>query len=345
MGASKSCFIACPSMDSIQTMLELIKEKLSKEGIEAFIAVEERAYGQDIFCTKICGKIIESQFCIVILDDRIEKNKYFPNPNVYYEYGMMTSLGKHIIPLQKDGQKLAFNIQSHDTIKYSETNLSAELDRAIKDAIKTTEEVRTGKKTPKHRKDIILRNIELNGYKKMNTYRWFLGDDIDDTVLTGFSAPDGKSYLLLSIVTDTARFKTLITDMAVVSRRLQTRIDDFETDNADKKREMEDEMKMQEIRDKEMVRTRTGHMRAAEFMAYGQRKLMNAIEENTRRIELIKASSFAAIVSDDAQEVADKINVEYSKMVEGTLNLPVYVGNDREITIQEQDLTFREPSL
>ena len=119
--------------------MELFSEKLAKVGIETIIAVKERAYGQDIFCTKICGKIIESKFCVTILDDSIVGGKNIPNPNVYYEYGLMTSLGKHIIPLQKEDLKLAFNIQSYDTIKYNFRNIGTELDRAIKDAIRITE--------------------------------------------------------------------------------------------------------------------------------------------------------------------------------------------------------------
>jgi hypothetical protein len=138
-GASKSCFIACPTQDELEPILELMSEKLSRAGIEPIIAVKDRAYGQDIFCTKICGKIIESRFCIVILDDAIVKEVNIPNPNVYYEYGLMTALRKHIIPLQKEDLKLAFNIQSYDTIKYSSKNVGVELDRAMKDAIKLTE--------------------------------------------------------------------------------------------------------------------------------------------------------------------------------------------------------------
>jgi len=114
LGASKSCFVACPSTEEVETMLALIIEKLTKIGVEPVIAIKERAYGQDIFCTKICGKIIESQFCLVILDDTIEpingSGANIPNPNVYYEYGLMTALGKYVIPLQKEGQELAFNI-------------------------------------------------------------------------------------------------------------------------------------------------------------------------------------------------------------------------------------------
>jgi hypothetical protein len=115
-GASKSCFIACPTDEELEPILELMSEKLTKMGVEPVIAVKERAYGQDIFCTKICGKIIESRFCAVFLDDTIINKQNIPNPNVYYEYGLMTSLRKHIIPLQKDSLKLAFNIQSYDTI-------------------------------------------------------------------------------------------------------------------------------------------------------------------------------------------------------------------------------------
>jgi hypothetical protein len=138
-GPSKSCFIACPTNDDLEPILGLMSEKLSKAGIEPIIAVKERAYGQDIFCTKICGKIIESRFCIVILDDSIKNGTNIPNPNVYYEYGLMTALRKHIIPLQKEDLELAFNIQSYDTTKYNNKNINLELDSAIRDAIRLTD--------------------------------------------------------------------------------------------------------------------------------------------------------------------------------------------------------------
>ncbi len=79
-GASKSCFIACPNDSNLDPILELLSEKLSKHGIDPVIAVRERAYGQDIFCTKICGKIIEAKFCVVFLDDMIKDNVNIPNP-------------------------------------------------------------------------------------------------------------------------------------------------------------------------------------------------------------------------------------------------------------------------
>jgi hypothetical protein len=159
IGASKSCFIACPSSSDFALVTEIIHQKLNKIGVEPVQALKDRAYGEDIFCTKICGKIIESQFCIVVLDDFPEKVKgetvYVPNPNVYYEYGLMTALGKYVIPLQKEDQKLAFNIYTHDTIKYNNSNLSVELDRALMDAKKYIEE----KKSANEGDDYLLESL------------------------------------------------------------------------------------------------------------------------------------------------------------------------------------------
>ncbi|MCL4552307.1 MAG: hypothetical protein M1305_01950 [Candidatus Marsarchaeota archaeon] len=61
-GASKSCFIACPTQDDIETVLELISEKLSKAGVEPVIAVKERSYGQDIFCIKYAVESLKVSF-------------------------------------------------------------------------------------------------------------------------------------------------------------------------------------------------------------------------------------------------------------------------------------------
>ncbi len=135
-GASKTCFIACPASEEIGLELSIITDKLQKDGIDPFIAAKERVYGEDIFCTKICGKIIESLFCIIILNDlKNGKKTAIPNPNVYYEYGMMTSMSKEIIPLLKRGQKPVFNIQSFDIIQYTPTDLSDEVEKAIKKTI------------------------------------------------------------------------------------------------------------------------------------------------------------------------------------------------------------------
>ena len=129
---SKLCFIACPASEEISLELGIIKEILRKYGIEPYIAVEQRELGKDIFCEKICGKIIEAKFCIVILNDTCnDKCISLPSSNVYYEYGLMTGLHKELIPIQKSGQKLAFNIQSFDSIIYKPSNLSSIIEEAI----------------------------------------------------------------------------------------------------------------------------------------------------------------------------------------------------------------------
>lgn len=229
-GASKSCFIACPIDERLEPILELISEKLTKVGIEPIIAVKERAYGQDIFCTKICGKIIEARFCIVILDDTITSDVNIPNPNVYYEYGLMTGLHKHIIPLQKSDLKLAFNIQSYDTIKYSSGNIGKELDRAIKDAIRVTEAEDDKPQIIDVPEMTILRRFELSGFI-LKDNKWFLSDQIEDTLFKGFGHIEERVYLYLGKIDDDDEFQTYLEDLDVLLFRTER-----------KAKEMEDEL-------------------------------------------------------------------------------------------------------
>ncbi len=225
-GASKACFIACPSETDIQPIIDLASEKLAKVGIESIVAVRERAYGQDIFCTKICGKIIEAKFCLVILDDTILNKVNIPNPNVYYEYGLMTSLNKHIIPLQKKHLKLAFNIQSHDTIKYTPANISSELDMAIKDAIKITDttKVEVEKKGSISEKSI-LRNFELAGFD-IKDDKWFLSGVIDDTGFKGLGQHEAGFYVYLGKVDEENEGKTYLEDLNVVLFRTAKKLEE-----------------------------------------------------------------------------------------------------------------------
>ncbi|MBC8468290.1 MAG: hypothetical protein H8D56_02360 [Planctomycetes bacterium] len=236
-GASKSCFVACPKEDELEPILELISEKLAKVGIEAVIAVKERAYGQDIFCTKICGKIIESKFCVVILDDEIDDGKNIPNPNVYYEYGLMTSLEKHIIPLQKENLKLAFNIQSYDTIKYNLKNIGKELDRAIRDAIKITEEGAEPKRADFISQKIILRSFELAGFK-IKSDSWFLNDVIDDTDFRGFSHNEEGFYVYLGKVDEEEELQSYLEDINIVFYRTEKKYQELDVKIGELKQEL-----------------------------------------------------------------------------------------------------------
>ena len=239
-GASKSCFIACPDEEELGPILELFTEKLAKVGIETIIAVKERAYGQDIFCTKICGKIIESKFCVTILDDAIVDGKNIPNPNVYYEYGLMTSLGKHIIPLQKEDLKLAFNIQSYDTIKYNFGNIATELDRAIKDAIKITKpEDREDTKAEGLPEKFILRNLELSGLELRDS-DWILDDAINDTGFKGFGQYDKRFYVYLGKLDDQEEMQTYLDDLNIVLYRTEKKFEELEGDIQELEKQIED---------------------------------------------------------------------------------------------------------
>jgi len=68
----------------------------AKQTLRPYVAVDQREFQKDIFCEKICTKIIESLFCIVILNDvtDVGDNVKKPNANVYYEYGLMTAFQK-----------------------------------------------------------------------------------------------------------------------------------------------------------------------------------------------------------------------------------------------------------
>lgn len=283
-GASKSCFIACPADDDMETTLALISEKLNKVGIDPIIAVKDRAYGQDIFCTKVCGKIIESQFCIVLLDEPSTPGKNIPNPNVYYEYGFMTALGKHIIPLQKEDLKLAFNIQGHEAIKYNPANLSGELDRAIKDAIKITEQCEEKPALNISEKGI-LRNFELRDIE-LKDDEWFLYKSIDDTDFKGFGQHKKVFYAYVGKIDEEKEMASYLEDLNVVlhrtSKEMQKRIDSL-------KEEEEELSKFEEEKAKNPFKV--------EINPFMEDRLKTAIKELKSKIELMKKFYIAFIVN------------------------------------------------
>jgi hypothetical protein len=136
----KLCFIACPDPKQISLELDLIKKYLEERGIKPYIAVQESALNQDVFCSKICPQIQDSLFCVVILNNvKRGGDSLEPSPNVYYEYGFMTGVGKYVIPIQKEGHKLEFNVQSLDGVKYTEENFTQKITRAIDVALKEVE--------------------------------------------------------------------------------------------------------------------------------------------------------------------------------------------------------------
>ena len=98
------------------------------------------------FCTKICSKIITSQFCIIMLNHDTVGRKLVPNANVNMEYGLMLGFNKYVIPFQRNAHSLAFKIQGLDTIKYDDADFEYKAKQAISSAIKSTAPSET--KTP-----------------------------------------------------------------------------------------------------------------------------------------------------------------------------------------------------
>jgi Skp family chaperone for outer membrane proteins len=353
LGASKSCFVACPSTEEVETILALIVEKLTKIGIEPVIAIKERAYGQDIFCTKICGKIIESQFCLVILDDTIEtindSGVNIPNPNVYYEYGLMTALGKYVIPLQKEGQELAFNIQTHDTIKYTPRNLSAELDRAFKDATKITEEDRAGYQYAGAISErLFSRCLEISGYQRKD-HRWFLADDFEDTVFTGYSHPVRREYLFFTVANDKELLRAFLTDAQVIIKRLESKykelsgkIDSYSTEIEKLTKEL------QELEGAPKAKAGIEAMRARSQLDRAKSSLEETIEKRedlSSKAELIRNSKFAIVLTPELIELKTKVLEQYSNMHKDVLPLQLYVGDISSIQIGDVNISFESPTL
>src|SRR3989339_1100341 len=98
--SAKSCFVACPSDKKYTLKIETIESVIASKQYECHVALKKIDPGNFAFCTKICSKIIQSQFCIVFLDFSLDKNEKktseHPNPNVHFEYGLMLGQHKHI---------------------------------------------------------------------------------------------------------------------------------------------------------------------------------------------------------------------------------------------------------
>ncbi len=355
LGASKSCFIACPSTEEIETILALITEKLTKLGIETVIAIKERAYGQDIFCTKICGKIIESQFCIVILDDTVEKldgrSVNVPNPNVYYEYGLMTTLGKVIVPLQKEGHNLAFNIQTHDTVKYTPRNISSELDRALKDAIKATQEGSATKGyIGRYAQRIPYRSMEIAGYQRKGT-QWFLSGEIEDTNFIAYGHPERREYVFFTVGTDKESVVSTLTDMQVLLKRLETSYSDLTTklEGVDSSvEELEEQIKLMEAQP-ELTTIRIGESTHGftnrSIMRDRLVKQIQSRDDLSGKLELIKNSKFAIVLMAEVKDLQSKVLEQWDAIDNQILKLPLYVGETSGIRIGDFSVQFRTPTL
>lgn len=165
--SAKLCFVASPSDEKYTMKLDLIRSIVESKQYECHIALKRIDPGNFSFCTKICSKIILSQFCIVLLDPSIgPKGERFANPNVHLEYGMMLSQNKHIIPLQDEKEQLPFNVAPLDTIKYNEQSFGTKVTEAVNNAVRKFSEIDVSGQIPQGPEIFTFYN--LSGYKMSN---------------------------------------------------------------------------------------------------------------------------------------------------------------------------------
>ena len=127
----------------------------------------------------------------------------------------MTSLKKHIIPLQRESLDLAFNIQSYDTIKYTNKNIGIELDRAIKEAIRITGQTEKKESTTVLDDKSILRRFEMEGFS-LKDDDWFLNEAIEDTNFKGFGQHEKELYLYLGKIDKEEEYNSYLEDLDIV---------------------------------------------------------------------------------------------------------------------------------
>ena len=118
--------------------MDLLSGLLKERRIEAYEAGNTLTPGQQVFCQKICSKIIQSQFCIVLLNNEIVGTVQRTNANVHMEYGLMLGFNKYILPFQHEDYSLEFNVAGLDTIKYNNNSFKAKAISAIDQAILQT---------------------------------------------------------------------------------------------------------------------------------------------------------------------------------------------------------------
>ena len=72
---------------------------LNEKGVKPELAVRKTRPNEFVHCSKICKYIIGSRFCIVLLTEARSKDNgaLKPNPNVYFEFGIMSTASKKII--------------------------------------------------------------------------------------------------------------------------------------------------------------------------------------------------------------------------------------------------------
>lgn len=140
--STRSCFIAY-GFDESALEMTILKNLLEARGIEPIEAGGQIAPGENVFCRKICSKIIMSQFCVVLLNNDDRDGIETPNANINMEYGLMLGFNKMVLPFQRESQHLPFNVAGLDTQKYTDKTFEQKAVTAIEHAIEVTKQEET----------------------------------------------------------------------------------------------------------------------------------------------------------------------------------------------------------
>jgi len=214
-GGASLCFVASPAAQHVERELDVIRALAGDNQLEPYVAVDHYDPAMDIFCQKICTKIIEARVCVVILTEPEDaQGQTFPNPNVHYEYGLMTAWRKPTIPVQREDQTLAFNIRSLDTIKYSHSDFLQKFSHALRVKLTTIEEDLEGTGDISDLHNGLRIYMELQGYSYMT--RSTFADD------TNFVAFYGWTFALP--ITDRDTLDSIRFSTKLLCRRLEAYI-------------------------------------------------------------------------------------------------------------------------
>lgn len=184
--STRSCFIAY-GFGTSDLEVEVLRGQLKNRGMESVEAGGARAPGENAFCVKICSKIITAQFCILLLNNDVRDGREVPNANVNMEYGLMLGFNKLVIPFQREGQTLPFNVAGLDTIKYTNETFSRLAAEVIEQAIAAT--------TPSGSAPVDI-NQPLNAYLLSREMTFARIDSDGDRVIFDLGAPLGFNLLI-----------------------------------------------------------------------------------------------------------------------------------------------------
>ena len=326
-GSTSTCFVASPHLDQVGMEISLVKAVLQTERMSDYVAVEQAEYSRDVFCEKICSKIIESRFCVVMLDDKKVDDTLVPNPNVYYEYGLMIAMRKEIIPMQREGIELPFNIQSLDILLYDDSNLGEKLTDAIHRALARTEmealpsaPAEAVEATDLHKKALTI--AELSGLVAVQeSARSMFDESRNITARTRFNVVSDDPHPMRYF--GTANLDSELNDMLVGMRLVCRCLDARLAQYIDEKEAFE-----REPADQGLVRTRSGS--GMSFSIGPARSRLTDLKKRVEHLQSIPVEFLVACGASITPESIARFKRDFATIEPGMIQKPKLIVWDSE---------------